>query len=121
MWFLTGKKAFAIVEYGAGTGLLCRDILNALRTKEEFFENLHYYIIEKSGAMREKERSILSSAGLLEKVGWLESIRELPPITGCVLSNELLDAVNNRGAAVKKREDTHRMAEANKAFSHYRW
>lgn len=37
------------------------------------------------------------------------------------LSGELLDAVNNRGAAVKKREDTHRMAEANKAFSHYRW
>ena len=37
------------------------------------------------------------------------------------LSNELNDAVNNRGAAVKKREDTHRMAEANKAFSHYRW
>ena len=37
------------------------------------------------------------------------------------LSNELLDAVNNRGAAVKKREDTHRMADANKAFSHYRW
>ena len=37
------------------------------------------------------------------------------------LSGELLDAANNRGAAVKKREDTHRMAEANKAFSHYRW
>ena len=37
------------------------------------------------------------------------------------LSAELLDASNNRGAAVKKREDTHRMAEANKAFSHYRW
>ena len=37
------------------------------------------------------------------------------------LANELLDASNNRGAAVKKREDTHRMAEANKAFSHYRW
>ena len=37
------------------------------------------------------------------------------------LSSELLDASNNRGAAVKKREDTHRMAEANKAFSHYRW
>ncbi len=37
------------------------------------------------------------------------------------LSNELQDAANNRGAAVKKREDTHRMAEANKAFSHYRW
>ena len=37
------------------------------------------------------------------------------------LSNELMDAANNRGTAVKKREDTHRMAEANKAFSHYRW
>jgi small subunit ribosomal protein S7 len=37
------------------------------------------------------------------------------------LSGELLDAANQRGSAVKKREDTHRMAEANKAFSHYRW
>ncbi|MDG2270144.1 MAG: 30S ribosomal protein S7, partial [Alphaproteobacteria bacterium] len=37
------------------------------------------------------------------------------------LSRELLDAAENRGNAVKKREDTHRMAEANKAFSHYRW
>ena len=36
-------------------------------------------------------------------------------------SGELMDAANNRGTAVKKREDTHRMAEANKAFSHYRW
>jgi len=37
------------------------------------------------------------------------------------LSGELLDASNNKGNAVKKREDTHRMAEANRAFSHYRW
>ncbi|MEL6978285.1 MAG: 30S ribosomal protein S7 [Pseudomonadota bacterium] len=37
------------------------------------------------------------------------------------LANELLDALNNRGTAVKKREDTHKMAEANRAFSHYRW
>ena len=37
------------------------------------------------------------------------------------LSAELIDASNNRGNAVKKREDTHRMAEANRAFSHYRW
>ena len=36
-------------------------------------------------------------------------------------ANELMDAADSRGAAVKKREDTHRMAEANKAFSHYRW
>lgn len=37
------------------------------------------------------------------------------------LANEILDAANNTGGAVKKREDTHRMAEANKAFAHYRW
>jgi small subunit ribosomal protein S7 len=37
------------------------------------------------------------------------------------LANELLDASNNRGNAIKKKEETHRMAEANKAFSHYRW
>ncbi|MDE2461972.1 MAG: 30S ribosomal protein S7, partial [Gammaproteobacteria bacterium] len=37
------------------------------------------------------------------------------------LAAELVDAANNRGRAVKKKEDTHRMAEANKAFAHYRW
>lgn len=37
------------------------------------------------------------------------------------LANELLDAANNRGSAVKKKDDTHRMADANKAFAHYRW
>jgi small subunit ribosomal protein S7 len=37
------------------------------------------------------------------------------------LANELMDAANNRGGAIKKKEDTHKMAEANKAFAHYRW
>jgi small subunit ribosomal protein S7 len=37
------------------------------------------------------------------------------------LTNELLDAANGKGAAIKKKEDVHRMAEANKAFAHYRW
>ena len=46
--------------------------------------------------------------------------RSEPTMSGR-LSGELLDASNNRGNAVKKREDTHRMAEANRAFSHYRW
>ena len=40
---------------------------------------------------------------------------------GLRLAGELLDAADNRGTAIKKREDTHKMAEANKAFSHYRW
>ena len=46
--------------------------------------------------------------------------RNEPTMTGR-LSGELLDAANNRGTAVKKREDTHKMADANRAFSHYRW
>jgi small subunit ribosomal protein S7 len=37
------------------------------------------------------------------------------------LAGEILDAANNRGSSIKKREDTHKMAEANKAFAHYRW
>ena len=40
---------------------------------------------------------------------------------GARLAAELLDAFNNRGTAIKKKEDTHKMAEANKAFAHYRW
>ena len=44
-----------------------------------------------------------------------------PEGLGIGTAGELADAVNNRGTAVKKREDTHKMADANKAFSHYRW
>jgi small subunit ribosomal protein S7 len=46
--------------------------------------------------------------------------RNEPTMSGR-LSGEIMDAANNRGTAVKKREDTHKMAEANRAFSHYRW
>ncbi len=54
---------------------------------------------------------------------WLvESARKRGEKTmGLRLAGEIMDAVESRGAAVKKREDTHRMAEANKAFSHFRW
>jgi small subunit ribosomal protein S7 len=56
-------------------------------------------------------------------IRWLISAargRNEPTMSGR-LSGEILDAANNRGTAVKKREDTHKMAEANRAFSHYRW
>ena len=54
---------------------------------------------------------------------WLIGFARKRPERGMTqkLANELLDAANLRGGAVKKREDTHRMAEANKAFAHYRW
>jgi small subunit ribosomal protein S7 len=56
-------------------------------------------------------------------IRWLLSYARARGEKGMVdkLSNELLDAANSKGAAVKKKEDVHRMAEANKAFAHYRW
>ena len=56
-------------------------------------------------------------------IRWLISAARGRPETTMTarLSGELMDAANNRGNAVKKREDTHRMADANRAFSHYRW
>ena len=56
-------------------------------------------------------------------IRWLVSFGRARGEKGMIdkLSNELLDAANGRGAAMKKKEDVHRMAEANKAFAHYRW
>jgi small subunit ribosomal protein S7 len=54
---------------------------------------------------------------------WLINYARVRPETTMIdkLAAELIDAANSRGGAIKKREDTHRMAEANKAFAHYRW
>jgi SAM-dependent MidA family methyltransferase len=86
MWDLLGRNNFTVVEYGAGTGALCNDILDYLKNNEELYDQLNYCIIEKSPAMREKQK-----AHLHEKVSWPDRIEELPEITGCILSNELLD------------------------------
>lgn len=86
MWHLLDRKPFTIVEYGAGTGALCHDILDYLKSNEKFYANLKYCIIEKSPAMREKEKNHLH-----EKVSWHESIAEIGEINGCIISNELLD------------------------------
>src|SRR5258708_3473694 len=86
MWCLTGKKEFTIVEFGAGTGALCHDILDYLKLNLDFYDKLHYAIIEKSPVMREKEKTHLN-----EKVSWYNSIHDLNSITGCILSNELVD------------------------------
>jgi SAM-dependent MidA family methyltransferase len=91
MWRILECRPFTIVEFGAGTGLLCTDILRRLRDSPEFFSPLKYVIIEKSDWMREKERRLLAAEGLLEKVTWKGAIHELGPFTGCVLSNELVD------------------------------
>ncbi|TKK68960.1 hypothetical protein FC093_09710 [Ilyomonas limi] len=86
MWHLLDKKPFTIVEYGAGTGVLCRDILNYLQNNKDLYEHLTYCIIEKSEVMRQKEKMILQ-----DKVYWYDAIEEIPEVCGCVLSNELVD------------------------------
>lgn len=86
IWDILGRNEFTIVEYGAGTGALCNDILRYLKTNQELYQRLNYYIIEKSPAMREKEKSLLH-----EKVSWYGSMKDIPSINGCILSNELPD------------------------------
>ena len=86
MWLLLGSKSFTIVEYGAGEGSLCHDLLNYLQHNDKLYEQLNYCIIEKSAAMRNIEQSHLPN-----KVTWFNSIDEIHGITGCIISNELLD------------------------------
>jgi SAM-dependent MidA family methyltransferase len=68
MWHLTGKGEFTIVEYGTGTGLLCRDILAYLQNNPALYDQLHYAIIEKSASMRERQKK-----HLIETVTWYDS------------------------------------------------
>lgn len=86
MWGILGEQPFTVVEYGAGTGLLCHDILDYLKKNEKLYRNLNYCIIEQSPVMQAKEKVLLDN-----KVAWYNSISNLPEITGCVLSNELID------------------------------
>jgi SAM-dependent MidA family methyltransferase len=88
MWRLLGETDFTVVEYGAGTGILCRDILAYLKKNEKLYRGLRYCIIEKSPAMREKE---FASLGPHEKVSWHDSIQDIRLESGCVLTNEVLD------------------------------
>lgn len=86
MWQNLEKKPFKIIEYGAGTGLLCHDILDYLENNIPLYENLTYCIIEKSTSMR-----VIQKKHLRKKVNWYNSIKDIPKINGCVLSNELID------------------------------
>lgn len=86
MWNTLGKKTLKIIEYGAGTGLLCHDILDYLKNNTDLYNCCSYSIIEKSTSMREIEKKHLH-----EKVSWHSSIQEIPQMNACILSNELVD------------------------------
>jgi SAM-dependent MidA family methyltransferase len=86
MWEIAGMEPFTIIEYGAGTGHLCHDILEYLKNNIKLYDELNYCIIEKSPVMREKQKTHLH-----EKISWHNSIQEIPVVAGCVLSNEVVD------------------------------
>ena len=104
MWRLAGKTDFTIVEYGAGMGSLCSDILEQLKHNKEFFEKLKYCIIEKSEAMRLKEQALIDHELINKKVYWFNSIEEMPAFTGCVLANEVLDNFSVHKVVMKENE-----------------
>jgi SAM-dependent MidA family methyltransferase len=86
MWVHLNKEPFTIVEYGGGTGILCKDILDYLRSNHKLYHDLRYCIIEKSHSMIERQKKSLG-----EKVEWVNSINEISPVVGCIFTNEVLD------------------------------
>jgi small subunit ribosomal protein S7 len=125
---LDGKKSVAeSIVYDALDTIGNRGSADAVKTFHEALENIKPGVEVRSrrvgGATYQVPVEVRPIRRQALGIRWLiESARKRSENTMTDrLSNEILDAANNRGSAVKKREDTHRMAEANKAFSHYRW
>lgn len=95
MWSILGEKHFYIVEIGAGKGLMALDILKYIKQNlPGFYEHLTYIIIEKSKTFKVNQYELLAS--YKEKINWFDSIScfyDSKGFTGCVLSNELFDAL----------------------------
>ncbi len=123
-----GKKSVAEgILYGAFGRIQERTGQDPLKVFHDALDNVRPALEVRSrrvgGATYQVPVEVRSERGQALAIRWLISTargRSEQTMTER-LSAEFLDAANNRGTAVKKREDTHRMAEANKAFSHYRW
>ena len=125
---LDGKKSVAEkIVYGAFDSISGKAGGDPVKVFHDALENVKPAIEVRSrrvgGATYQVPVEVRASRRQALAIRWIiEAVRGRNENTMVErLSNELLDAANNRGNAVKKREDTHRMAEANKAFSHYRW
>ena len=123
-----GKKSNAeTIVYGAFDRIAGRSSSDPLQLFHDALENVKPNVEVKSrrvgGATYQVPIEVRNERRQALAIRWLiEAARKRSEKTMVErLSNELMDAAASRGAAVKKREDTHRMAEANKAFSHYRW
>ena len=126
-----GKKSVAErIVYGALNRIAERtgnDEQRALETLGQALENIKPAVEVKSrrvgGATYQVPVEVRATRRETLAMRWaIEAARVRSEKTMALrLAHELMDAAENRGAAVKKREDTHRMADANKAFAHYRW
>jgi len=123
-----GKKSVAErIVYGALDTISEKKGGDGLEVLEKALENVRPMVEVKSrrvgGATYQVPVEVRPSRQNALAMRWLVDAarRRGEKSMSAKLAGELMDAADNRGAAVKKREDTHRMAEANKAFSHYRW
>ncbi len=123
-----GKKAAAeSIVYGAFDRITKRGAQDPLRIFHDALNNVRPAVEVRSrrvgGATYQVPVEVRADRSQALAIRWLigSSRARSEKTMEERLSGELMDAAQNRGAAVKKRDDTHRMAEANKAFSHYRW
>ena len=124
----SGKKAVAErIVYGALEAVASRSGKDPLELFEQALSNVSPLVEVKSrrvgGATYQVPIEVRPARRMALAMRWLSSSARSrgEKSMGLRLAGEILDAVESRGNAVKKREDVHRMAEANKAFSHYRW
>ena len=125
---LDGKKGVAEkIVYGALDKIAEKGNSDPLKTFHEAIDNVKPAVEVRSrrvgGATYQVPVEVRSDRRQALAFRWVVSSARGRGETTMIdrLCGELMDAANNRGGSVKKREDTHRMAEANKAFSHYRW
>ncbi|WP_337271376.1 30S ribosomal protein S7 [Oryzifoliimicrobium ureilyticus] len=125
---LDGKKSVAEnIVYGAFDAVQAKAKQEPLNIFHQALENVAPHVEVRSrrvgGATYQVPVDVRPERRQALAIRWLIAAARKRNETTMVdrLSGELLDASNNRGSAVKKREDTHKMADANRAFSHYRW
>ncbi len=123
-----GKKSAAErIVYGALDSVETKAKSDPVQVFHDALENIKPQVEVRSrrvgGATYQVPVEVRPERAQALAIRWLISAARSRPETtmSARLSGELMDAANNRGNAVKKREDAHRMADANRAFSHYRW
>jgi len=125
---LDGKKSVAEkIVYGAFDLMQAKSGQDPLQTFHEAIDNVKPAVEVRSrrvgGATYQVPVEVRNERRQALAIRWLVALARKRSENTMTerLSGELMDAANNRGASVKKREDTHKMADANKAFAHYRW